>query len=73
LLNTSQTAANNFNAKQYFIMNTHSARKYTMFTPAQLLATGMSSSLATRVTVTHVSQGMFREFIYYMKVDLLLI
>jgi hypothetical protein len=36
MLNASQTAANDFGAKQCSRMNTHSAREYTMFIPAQL-------------------------------------
>jgi hypothetical protein len=37
LLNTSRTAANDFDAKQCWRMDTLSAREYTMFAPAQLL------------------------------------
>jgi hypothetical protein len=49
-----------------------SAREYTMFAPAQFCATGVSSGLATRVTLTRASTVGFRR-IYYTWVDLLLI
>jgi hypothetical protein len=37
-------------------MDTRSAHEYTMFAPELLCATGVSSGLATRVTVTRMSE-----------------
>jgi len=44
-------------------MNTHSAREYTMFAPAQLCAVGVISGLATRMTFTRVEGDI--EKVYY--------
>jgi hypothetical protein len=46
---------------------TRSARKYTIFAPARLCATGVSSGLATKVTLNRVSWGRLECLLHWGK------
>jgi hypothetical protein len=64
MLNASRTAANNFDDKEHPTINISSAPEYTMFASEQLLTTGASSGLATRVTLTRVLQGWWESLLH---------
>jgi hypothetical protein len=72
LLNASQAAANNFDAKQYSRMNTCSPHECTMLTPAQLLHSWCEWWPSNKNDLDLNVMGEVGR-VYYMGVDLLLI
>jgi hypothetical protein len=72
LLNALRTAANQFDAKYCSIMNTRSAREYSMFTPAQLLRNRREQRPSKQLNLDSSITGYVR-VVYYTALDLLLI